>query len=626
MSKRHHTLGVYVGAHGASVTLLIDGVPVVATQLERITGIKRAWVVGKKLNREFAIERVKHDFQENLLDFDAYFPLVLKYVLDAAKITLDDVDLVALEARNLLNSSDSSYEIYEDDELDQLFRGCNIVRVEHHQAHQAQAFYASPFHEAAIITVDGRSWDRVERLGDTMSLTISKGTDNGIQTLYESNHSLTSLYYSISLQLFGKRYSEGKTMGLAPYGADNVFGVRIEGDVSTQYQIDHLCVARHVLDCRQKALPGEFFCAKHKEENDQFVANWLTNIVTWHTEAQGLKCINKTDNLNFQITATSHNLHSFQGVTVLKKGAEPTLPQRQVAYLCQRYYEESLLTILNAAHEETGLDRLCIAGGGGLNSVANKKILDETKFKELFVFPNCGDEGLSCGFALWAYYNHLHRPRTWKMQHDFIGRVYSRQEIDRALAQVGSSITAIDCGLEIYVRTAQLLADGKIVGWFQGGAEFGPRALGHRSILAHPGIPDMKDILNARVKHREDWRPFAPSVLAEYSREYFDLDVESPYMLLVAPVRPDKRQLIPSVTHVDGTARLQTVRAEADPHFYKLISEFSRLTSLPMLLNTSLNIGGKPIVETPEQALECYLSTHMDALVIDTFLVTKNLS
>jgi predicted NodU family carbamoyl transferase len=472
--------------------------------------------------------------------------------------------------------------------------------------------------------VDGRSWDKVERLGDAISLTIARGTENEVETLYEGNHSLTSYYYSISQSLFNRRYSEGKTMGLAPYGADNVFGLVIDDHMRAQHRADGLCLARHVVGCRERTLPGRLFCAGHEDENNHFLANWLTDIVTPHSEAQGLKCINRTGNTAFQVTYMSHNLYDFPGLTWLKKGQKPTLPQRQVAYLCQRYYEETLLTVLRAVHEETGLDCLCIAGGGGLNSVANKKILDETGFKDLFVFPNCGDEGLSFGLALWAYYNYLRQPRSWRMRHDFFGHTYSRPEIEQALAQVGHYVYVVDCGENIYAQAAELLASGKIVGWFQEGAEFGPRALGHRSILAHPGLPDIKDLLNERVKHREPWRPFAPSVLAEYSREYFELDIESPYMLLVAPVRQEKRHQIPAVTHVDGTARLQTVNAQDAPRFYRLISEFLRLTGLPMLLNTSFNLAGKPIVDTPEQALECFLATHMDTLVMDTLLVTKS--
>lgn len=579
--QKHYTLGVYAGVHGVSATLLEDGKPVSAIQLERLIGIKRAWVIGRKYNLNMAKQRVFHDFQDELLEFDTYFPLVINYVLDAAGITMNQIDLVALEKRNLFNSEFDSYHIDNSNELNDFFSGCRVVYVEHHQGHQAQAFFASPFDEAVVVTVDGRSWDKVERIGDFVSFTVSKGTGNRIETLFECNYSLSSTYYELSRLLFNQRYAEGKTMGLSSYSSDNDFNQ-----------------------------PDERFWLK-KEENVDY-------------ESIGIKINDKTGVIKLQVPYWDKNLTQFPGLEPLRKRDTPTLAQRQAAFLCQRYYEETLILNLHNIRSCMEIDKIALAGGPGLNSIANKKILEQTDFNQLFVFPNCGDEGLSFGFALWAYYRHLRQPRSWKMTNDYFGRTYSRREITEALQNTDGSLTVVELGDRVFEETAASISQGKVIGWFQGGSEFGPRALGNRSILAHPGIPDMKDILNDKVKHREAWRPFAPSILKEYTLDYFELDGESPYMLLVTNVRADKQSAVPAVIHVDGTARLQTVDKRESPMFYRLISEFFKQTDIPLLLNTSFNLAGKPLVETPAQALQCFLETEMDVLVMGTFFITKS--
>jgi len=616
MSDARYIIGVYVGVHGVSVALLEKGFPTVAIQLERILGIKRAWLIGKHTNRKFAIERVREDPQDGLLEFADYFDKVIDYVLRSAKIDLEDVDLVALEKHNLINCRYNTGEIFIDNELDQFFAEHQVVRVEHHQGHQAQAFYASPFNDALVATIDGRSWDVVERLGGFISCTLSWARKGKIETFFESNHSFTHVYDRLSRMLFGQRFAEGKTMGLASYGAGNAFGLP-----PTKLRcFDAFCASKPVTGCMRQTESGSAFCSEHQAEDNAFRKRWLA---VPQPDAVPITCRNDTGDPDLEVLVGGEDLHTYLGLAPLQKGEEPSLPQRQAAWLCQHHYEMALLEFLRVAYRYAPSPRLCLAGGGALNSVCNRKILNETPFKELFVFPNCGDEGLAMGFALWAYYNQSKKPRKWFLSSDSFGRSYTRCEIDYALNAFSSKIIVHDYAKAITDVVAQHISEGHTVGWFQGGSEFGPRALGHRSILAHPGIADMANRLNKRVKLREPWRPFTPAVLCEHATNYFEIDCESPFMLLVAKVREEVQKDIPAVTHVDGTARLQTVSAKSSPVFYELICRFFDITGLPMVLNTSFNIAGKPIVETPLQALRCLFETDLDAVAIETIFIIK---
>jgi len=577
-------LGLYVGPHGVSAALLIDGVPVCAVQLERLLGVKHAWVVGRH-NRAFARRRVRHDFQQDLLPWETAFPRILEEVCRPYRLA--EIDLVALENKNLVNCPAATGLIDPNNELAELFAKHRIVRVEHHQGHQAQAFYASPFQEAVVATVDGRSWGAADHLGDTVSLTLARGNGNRIETFFESNYSLTALYDRLSIHLFGKRYCEGKTMGLSAYW-------------------DPASLA-----------------AEETAEGEAFARRWLQHLGERPPVPARLRYLDRTNRAAGALPGYAKDVLAMEGLGPLARDREPDRAQRQAAYLCQRYYEEDLFRLLGFAREAGGSDRLCIAGGGGLNSVANGKVCLRTGFRRVFAFPNCGDEGLSLGFALWAHHAQRDRPRSWSLTSDALGKTYSRDQIVRALAGFGGAIKVTDWGNHIHERTAERLAAGKIVACFQGRSEFGPRALGHRSILAHPGLPHMKDTLNRRVKFREDWRPFAPSVLAEHAADWFDIDQPSPFMLLVASVHEQKRALVPAICHVDGSARLQTVDRQDEPYYHRLISAFHNLTGLPMVLNTSFNVQGQPIVETPHQAIESFLATSIDCLVMETMLIDR---
>jgi carbamoyltransferase len=305
-----------------------------------------------------------------------------------------------------------------------------------------------------------------------------------------------------------------------------------------------------------------------------------------------------------------------------EQGGELTSEHENVAASLQQVLEEAYLRLVRRAWERTGSSNLCLAGGVALNAVANGRIRPETPFDGLYVQPAAGDSGIAVGAAYHVWNQEGNGPRGFEMVHAFTGPEYGDDEIVEALSEAGLEPRRLDDDALI-AETAQRLADGEVVGWFQGRMEFGPRALGNRSIVVDPRRHDMKDILNARIKHREAFRPFAPSCLAERAGEYFVSDYPSPVMLLVFDVLPDKRAEVPAITHVDGTARVQTVSVDDNPLYYRMISEFEKLTGVPMVVNTSFNDNNEPIVASPQDAIACYLKTDVDALALGPFWVEK---
>jgi carbamoyltransferase len=293
---------------------------------------------------------------------------------------------------------------------------------------------------------------------------------------------------------------------------------------------------------------------------------------------------------------------------------------KDIAAATQYALEEALIKIAHQAYDLTKSENLCLAGGVALNSVANKQILDRTPFENIFIQPASGDDGCALGNALLGWISILKKPRQWRMNTAYTGRCYSQAEIQNAINKYLRWCAPVPT-VNVLKTTSELLSQKNIIGWFQGGSEFGPRALGHRSILSDARFPEMKDILNKKVKHREGFRPFAPSILEEYCNEYFDLHCPSPYMLLIADVK--KPGVIPATTHVDQTARVQTVNQEDNGIYYDLIKEYHKLTGVPVILNTSFNVAGEPIVETPEDAIRCFLCTQIDYLVLGDTLLRK---
>jgi carbamoyltransferase len=445
--------------------------------------------------------------------------------------------------------------------------------VEHHVAHLASAFLPSGFEDAAVLSVDA--------FGDGVStmLAVGRGAELEVLERVAFPHSLGVLYTAVTQWLGFLRYGdEGKVMGLAPYGTPRFTDelhrlVRSAGDLF-ELDLDYFTHHDHPLE------------------------------LTW---AEGTPSVRRL---------FSPKLEELLGPA---RGTddELTAHHEDVAASLQAVLEEHELRLAQALWERTKLPRLCLAGGVALNAVANGRILRETQFEQVFVQPAASDSGTAVGAAL-----HVAAERGFTMEHAYWGPRYSDDECAAALGDAGLEGERLD-EEELCALVAERIAAGDVVGWFQDRMEFGPRALGNRSILADPRRHEIKDVLNARVKHREPFRPFAPSVLAEREAEWFEQDHPSPFMVLVYRTRAEKRELIPGVNHVDDTGRLQTVRRETNPRYHRLIQEFERRTGVPMLLNTSFD-ENEPIVMTPADALETFRRTRIDLLVLGSLVVRRS--
>ena len=460
-------------------------------------------------------------------------------------------------------------------------------RIEHHQAHLASAFFVSPFEHAVLLSADG--------LGDFASTMFGVGVGNRMEIdgAIPFPHSL-GLYYTAVTQYLGflKFGDEYKVMGLAAYG-----------------QPEQLEAFRDILRVYPKF--GGFQLGL-----DYFTHHRTGPEMTW-AESDTTPSLGKlySEKMPRRLGA----------VRAPEEGLEQR--HRNVAASLQARLEEVYFRMLNGSRARTPLKAVCLAGGVAFNCVANGKIFDNTSFEKVYVQPAAGDAGLAVGAAYYVWHQKLGKPRSFVMDHAYWGPGFTSQEIRAAIG--GSGVDREGCSVaelaeeELTRRAAAMIAVGKILGWFQGRAEWGPRALGNRSIVADPRRADMKEILNRRIKHREIFRPFAPSILAEATGEWFEKSHPSPFMTLAYAVRPEKRAQIPAPTHVDGTGRLQTVTREANPRYWRLIQAFRDLTGVPVVLNTSFN-DNEPIVCRPEEALDCFLRTRMDALAMGDFLITRN--
>jgi len=474
-------------------------------------------------------------------------------------------------------------------EMDPKKLAARFHRVEHHQAHLASSFYCSPFEQAALLSADG--------LGDFASTMWGTGSGNRmkIDGAVAFPHSL-GLFYSGVTQYLGflKFGDEYKVMGLAAYG-----------------EPEQMDVFREMVRFNADSNGNGFRLGL-----DFFTHHRTGPVMSWAEADQ---------------TPTLGKMFSDEMARRLGPVRTPAEPledrHRNLAASLQARLEEVYLGILRKLAAETGLKTLCLAGGVAFNCVANGKIFDATPFEQVYVHPAAGDAGLAVGAALYVWHQKLGKPRSFVMEHAYWGPGYSREQVQSAIDASGvaqSGYGVAELPEEVLVRrAAAVIADGRILGWFRGRCEWGPRALGNRSIVADPRRPEMKEILNRRIKHREIFRPFAPSILAESVADYFEKSHPSPFMTLAYSVRSEKRDKIPAPTHVDGTGRLQTVTREANPGYHGLISAFRDLTGVPVVLNTSFN-DNEPIVCRPEEALDCFLRTQMDALVLGGFLITKS--
>jgi len=450
--------------------------------------------------------------------------------------------------------------------------------VEHHKAHMASAFLVSGFERAAILSIDG--------FGDFVSTMWGVGQGNSFEVLgqIEYPHSAGIVYTATTQYLgFPKYGDEGKVMGLAPYGTPA-----------------YLEQFRDII----QTLPGGRF----RLNLDYFRHHSEGVDMTWD---EGSPVIGQVFSEKF--------------IETFGPARQPGEPlerrQQDIAASLQARLEEVAFHLLQHLHRQTGSDRLCMAGGVALNSVMNGKVLLHTPFREVFVQPAAGDAGTAVGACFYLWNVVLKRPRSYVMHDAYTGPEFVNGSVEAALKQHRIAGRLLD-DEELSARAAEAIAEGKVVGWYQGRMEFGPRALGNRSIIVDPRRAEMKDILNARIKKREPFRPFAPAVLEEKVGEYFEQTHPSPTMLMVYQVRPERRSVIPAVTHVDGSGRLQTVSRASNPKFHALISAFERRSGVPVVLNTSFN-EDEPIVCTPEEAIQCFERTRMDTLFLGNYMVER---
>jgi carbamoyltransferase len=551
----------------------------------------------------------------NRVKYAAGFPaLAIQYCLKAAGLTLLDIDHVAVPRNpyarmmtKLLYAMKMPSFARERAKVIVKFTGipealaaafdgdpatlkskAKFHRIEHHQAHLASAFFVSPFERAALLSADG--------LGDFASTMwgTASGSRMNIDGATAFPHSL-GLYYSAVTQYLGflKFGDEYKVMGLAAYG-----------------QPESLDVFRDIVRFDPNSRANGFELGL-----DYFIHHRTGPEMSWAAADQ---------------TPVQGKLFSDELARRLGPARAPDQPLEQhhknLASSLQLRLEEVYLGMLRKLAGQTGLKSVCLAGGVAFNCVANGKIFDATPFEQVFVQPAAGDAGLAIGAAYYIWHQKLGKPRSFAMENSYWGPEFSRDEIRKSVdadlvTHNGFAVEELNAE-DVTRRAAAIVAEGKIMGWFQGRAEWGPRALGNRSIVADPRRPDMKEILNRRIKHREIFRPFAPSVLAEATSQWFEKSHPSPFMTMAYAVKPEKRELIPAPTHIDGTGRLQTVTRDANPRYWQLIRAFEQATGVPMVLNTSFN-DNEPIVCRPEEALDCFRRTQMDALVLGDFLVTK---
>jgi carbamoyltransferase len=589
-------LGISCYYHDAAAVLLRDGQIVAAAEEERFS-------------------RIKHDYG---------FPkLAIKYCLEQGGIQGTDLDYIVFFEKpfrkldrilmTTFQTYPKSWKVFRESmitwTMDKMWVASTIqselgdipkdkiLFSEHHLSHAASAFLCSPFEEAAILTVDG--------VGEWVTGTYGVGRGNDIKLLkqMEFPHSL-GLLYSAFTAFLGFEVNEGeyKVMGMAPYGQPRY--------------MDKVWKVVHQNQDGSFSLDMDYFCFHHSTHR------------TYSKKFAELFGESRPVNLQFFTEATGFPTYFGAAPSNYHELCKLNQHFADIAASIQKVTEELLLGMARNVYRQTGMKKLCIAGGVALNSVANSRILRETEFEELYVQPAAGDGGGALGAALWAYNSLLGKPRDFTMKHAYWGRSNSGAEIGDFLRQNNIPHRQMKDEDELVDTVVDRLTRGKVVGWSQGRFEWGPRALGSRSILADPRNPAMKDIVNAKIKFREPYRPFAPSVLVECAEKYFELPHASShyparYMLYVVPVRESQQSTLPAITHVDGTGRLQTVFKDQSPRYYHLIERFGQATGVPVLLNTSFNLRGEPIVNTPANAFNTFSKSEMDALVLENFLVEK---
>lgn len=562
------TLGLKPFGHDACAAIVVDGKIIAASPEERFNR--------EKHSRKFPYESIAFALKEaSLKDINEVdeIAVIFRYwkVLQYLHIY---AFFKFFPGHTKMTFVGGKYQIRQNLEIRRILRKelgykGTITHVNHHDCHAATVFYTSKFDSAAVLTVDGR--------GENACSCIYHAQGTKIKRRFQQNYpnSLGVFYTTITEHLGFKRdEDEGKVMGLAPYGSDKL--------------VEKM---RQVIDTKHKiySLDLSFF------------------------------------EIQYDLFKNLSNKFNALFGPPRKKGEPITKQHEDIAKAAQVLLEEAMLNLARYAKELTGEKRLCISGGVGLNSVANGSIVRHKIFDEVYIYPAAGDDGATVGAALYAYYRQNdQRVIDTHNQTPYLGYEATEHEIVSALKKSGLHYKK---SKNIAKDVAALVADNKFVGWYQGRAEFGPRALGNRSIIVDPRRAENKDLVNAKIKFREAFRPFAPSVLAEYAGDYFVPEgVASPYMILAFDVKKEKQKVIPAVTHVDGTARIQTVTKEQNKQYWDLIHEFYQLSGVPVVLNTSFNRMGEPIVNTPQEAINCLLGCGLDAIALADYLVIKEVS
>jgi len=566
-----YTLGISCYYHDSAAAVLKDEKVVAAVEEERFS--RRKFDDGfPKMAIDFCMKEA--DIAPRDLNCIAFYD---KGVLKFERLLDNYISVAPRGLRSFLDVIPKwiHRRLWVKEEIKKYLKGYSgkIIFPEHHLSHAAYAFFTSPFSESAILTVDG--------VGEWTTASFGSASDTKIMLTNDIRwpHSV-GMFYSAFTYFLGFQVNEGeyKLMGLSAYGKpkfydtimDNLIDVKNDGSI-------HL--------------------------NMKYFA------------------------FTYDKVMTNDKFSELFGIPVRKEDSKAEQIHYDIAASAQKVLEEILLKMVNHVHEKTRQKNLCLGGGVALNGVANSRILNEGPFENIHIPPSPGDGGSAIGCAQFSYFSHMNNSRIINNDFDksvrnnvYLGPNYSENEIREFLNSKKISYNHYERP-ELLKKTAKLISEKNVVGWYQGRMEWGPRALGNRSILADPREAKMKDILNEKIKHRESFRPFAPSILEEYAPEYFELDVPSPYMLLVAKVK--KPDVIPAVTHVDGTGRLQTVSKNSNPLYYDLINEFYKITQVPVIVNTSMNVRGEPIVNTPKQAYAMLVKTDMDYLVMSNFLISR---
>ena len=566
-------LGITFGGHDTSAALLIGGKLVAACAQERYTRDKHSRLFPKEAALDcLAIAGIKIDQVDEIAFVDDLKSQIRNTYLKPAIESDERLDFLFKDIDRLKQMND----------MDQIIRKnlnykgiINYYR--HHLCHVASSYYPSGFKDALCLSIDG--------VGEYETGLIASGKSGNIKILNNENvypHSLGLLYSAITHYLGWKHHcDEGIIMGLAPYG--NSLD-KVPGQKNKSYKSVFKKILTNEKDFKYKINLEyvDYYSERNKWVTDKFIKIF------------GPK----------------------------RKWSDPlSKHHKNIAAALQDQLEHVVLNQLKVARKKFKLSKLCLSGGVALNCSLNGKIAKSKIFKEIFVQPASGDDGCTYGASLLAYAKSKKKFMPKKMHNFYKGSIFTNNQIKKEILK---SNVKYECPKNLYKNVSNHLEKGKIVAWFQGGSEFGPRALGNRSILCRPYPNEMKDHLNTRVKFREEFRPFAPSVLNEYRDEFFHINQDSPHMLMACKIKKDKRKIIPAIVHVDGTCRVQTVKKDINKKFYNLINEFYKITGVPVLLNTSFNVKGQPIVNTPLEAIETFKSTNIDVLAIGDFVLSKN--